>query len=110
MPAGNRRGPTGMGPMSGRGAGYCAGNDNPGYANPMGMRGGMGMRAFGGRGYRNWFYASGQPGWMRMGTFPTQAPAPLTHEQEQQMLKDQETWLQEQLDEVRTRMDAKSEK
>ena len=31
MPAGDRTGPMGMGPMTGRGAGYCAGYGAPGY-------------------------------------------------------------------------------
>jgi len=43
MPAGDGTGPRGMGPMTGRGAGYCAGYGAPGYANPMPGRGfGMG--------------------------------------------------------------------
>jgi hypothetical protein len=33
MPRGDRTGPGGMGPMTGRGAGYCAGYDVPGYVN-----------------------------------------------------------------------------
>ena len=107
MPAGNRRGPMGMGPMSGRGAGYCAGYEMPGYANPMGGRPGMGMRAFGGRGHRYWFHATGQPGWMRMGTYSAQAPAALTPEQEQQILRDQEALLQEQLNTVREQINKK---
>ena len=51
MPRGNRTGPEGQGPKTGRGAGYCTGNEAPGYANPtgrMGMGRGQGMR--GGRG------------------------------------------------------------
>ena len=32
MPRGNRTGPRGDGPMTGRGAGQCAGFDRPGYA------------------------------------------------------------------------------
>lgn len=61
MPGGNRRGPMGEGPMSGRGMGYCAGYDRPGFANGGGAWGGRG----GGRGRRNMYYATGQPGWMR---------------------------------------------
>jgi len=34
MPWGDRTGPSGMGPMTGRGAGYCAGYPTPGYMNP----------------------------------------------------------------------------
>ncbi len=35
MPWGDETGPMGQGPMTGRGAGYCAGYNTPGYANPM---------------------------------------------------------------------------
>jgi len=38
MPAGDGTGPMGMGPMTGRAAGYCAGYPAPGYANPMAGR------------------------------------------------------------------------
>jgi len=35
MPFGDGTGPRGMGPMTGRGAGYCAGFGRPGFANPI---------------------------------------------------------------------------
>ncbi|MBN1675178.1 MAG: DUF5320 domain-containing protein [Kiritimatiellae bacterium] len=35
MPAGDGTGPAGMGPMTGRAAGYCAGYSVPGFMNPM---------------------------------------------------------------------------
>lgn len=35
MPFGDGTGPRGMGPMTGRGAGYCAGFARPGFANPI---------------------------------------------------------------------------
>jgi hypothetical protein len=38
MPRGDRTGPAGMGPMTGRAAGYCAGYGTPGYMNPYGDR------------------------------------------------------------------------
>jgi len=38
MPGGDGTGPTGFGPMSGRGAGYCAGYPFPGFMNPMQAR------------------------------------------------------------------------
>jgi hypothetical protein len=62
MPWGDGTGPAGLGPMTGRAAGYCAGYSTPGYANPYGRGWGMGMdrswgprfrgqgRRFGGRG------------------------------------------------------------
>jgi len=110
-----------MGPRTGRGAGYCAGNDSPGYANQgyggnfgRGFgRGMFGRRAFGGRGFRNWFHATGQPGWMgygaNYGVYPPAPPAPMTPEQEQDTLKAQEAWLQEQLDTVRGQMNKEEE-
>ena len=39
MPGGDRTGPMGFGPMTGRAAGYCAGYAAPGYANPVPGRG-----------------------------------------------------------------------
>jgi len=39
MPRGDGTGPAGMGPMTGRAAGYCAGYPVPGYMNPAGGRG-----------------------------------------------------------------------
>jgi len=38
MPAGDRTGPMGMGPLTGRAAGFCAGYPMPGYMNPYGGR------------------------------------------------------------------------
>jgi len=35
MPWGDGTGPMGMGPMTGRAAGFCAGYGVPGYANPI---------------------------------------------------------------------------
>ena len=44
MPAGDGTGPAGMGPMTGRAAGFCAGYPTPGYMNPYGGRFGVGKR------------------------------------------------------------------
>ena len=50
MPGGDRTGPVGRGPMTGRAAGYCSGYPNPGNINP-GYGRGFG-RGFGrGRGF-----------------------------------------------------------
>jgi hypothetical protein len=38
MPRGDGSGPAGMGPMTGRAAGHCAGYGVPGYMNPYGGR------------------------------------------------------------------------
>jgi len=83
MPGGDRSGPLGMGPRTGRAAGFCAGFRTPGYANPepaQGLGRGYGQgRGFGGggRGWRNQFYATGLPGWARGGRFlqPESSPS-----------------------------------
>lgn len=68
MPRGDGTGPAGMGPMTGRAAGYCAGFNRPGFTNST-VRGGggfgRGRSAGGGRGRRNWFYRTGMPGYAR---------------------------------------------
>jgi len=109
MPAGDGTGPRGMGPMTGRGAGYCAGYDAPGYANPMPGRGfGMGWgrgRGWGGgrgRGRGRFGYA---PAW---GAPPAAAyspyGAPPTPEQETGFLKSQAEMLKEELDAISQRI------
>jgi hypothetical protein len=114
MPRGDRTGPRGMGPMTGRGAGFCAGYEMPGYTNPLPGRGfGMGFgrgrgawgRGFGGggRGWRNMFYATGQPGWMSFGAAASVANA--DPEVEKQALKNQADYLQGELDSIRKRLE-----
>jgi hypothetical protein len=95
----------GMGPMTGRAAGFCAGNSVPGYENPVSGRGFFGRgRGFGGRGCRNQFYATGLPGWARAG-YAAGFPAEPTAEQEQQDLKQQAQYLQESLNAVNKRIE-----
>lgn len=67
MPGGDRTGPMGMGPMTGRGAGYCAGYGAAGFVNRMFGGAFFGRGRGGGRGWRNMFYATGLPGWARVG-------------------------------------------
>jgi len=66
MPAGDQTGPTGMGPRTGRAAGYCSGSDVPGFANVtdcLGRRGrGSGGRGRRGNRRRNRFSAAGPMG------------------------------------------------
>ncbi|MCD6407961.1 DUF5320 domain-containing protein [bacterium] len=58
MPWGDGTGPLGLGPMTGRAAGYCAGFPVPGYMNPWGLRGfGFGFGRGFGRGWgRGWWW------------------------------------------------------
>ncbi|MDX9745545.1 MAG: DUF5320 domain-containing protein [Syntrophales bacterium] len=116
MPRGNRTGPTGAGAMTGRGLGFCAGYDRPGYANMMGPGHAGGWygrgRGFGGGGCgrRLGFAATGRPGWMRFGDYGAPygswAPYPQADpEVEKQTLKAQADLMQSELDRVRKRLD-----
>jgi len=106
MPRGDRTGPLGRGPRTGRGAGYCAGYDMPGFANPVpgyGRRFGGGFGGWGGGrgwGWRNRFYAGSYPAWEPPG-YP-----PVTSEQELAGLKDEADWLKSQLEAINRRIDA----
>jgi hypothetical protein len=100
MPRGDRTGPYGGGPMTGRGAGYCAGYSTAGFANPGHGRGasyGGGFQG-GGRGWRHCFYATGLPRWRRP-AYPFPPP-----EGELAGLKEQATLLQNQLEALNTRI------
>lgn len=121
MPRGDGTGPMGRGERTGRGAGFCAGYDLPGYANPvqgagfgMGMgfgrgRGALPRGAGGGRGWRNRYFASGLPGWARFGGYgvsygspePYQNPDP---ERAKQLLKRQAEDLQSELELIQKRL------
>jgi len=104
MPGGDRTGPMGMGPRTGRGAGFCAGLGVPGFMNRGfggGFGGGRGGRG-GGRGRRNMFYATGLTGWQRA-TMDTPTAAP-TVEAERHSPQDEVESLRSQLDEVKRRL------
>jgi len=106
----------GMGSFTGRAAGYCAGYNVPGYANPAcGRNFGMGFgrgRGFagGGRGWRNQSYGAGQQGWMRYEQYG--APVPVAQpnpEMEKQALKTQADALQAELEIIKQRLAAMEE-
>jgi len=101
MPAGNGTGPLGLGPMTGRGMGYCAGFGVPGYANPR-PRLGLGFGWGRGRGWRWWYRASGLPGWARFG-YPGIGPGVMPQD-ELSMLKEQAKFLEQQLNAISQRM------
>ncbi|MBU1693432.1 MAG: DUF5320 domain-containing protein [Verrucomicrobia bacterium] len=112
MPGGDRTGPMGAGAMTGRAMGLCAGAGAPGYMNAGGGRGfGLGRGRGGGRGpsaglgagWRNMFFATGQPGWMRGGWGGVMPPAPAP-EQELAALKQQADYFGHALEEIRGRI------
>ena len=114
MPGGDGTGPAGLGPMTGQMAGFCAGYPVPGYMNPVGGRGYWGWGRGGGRGRRNWFYATGLPGWQRAGygmpafggavntyAYGSAPFAPaITPEQELEGLKQQAQYFKDALEEI----------
>jgi len=56
MPFGDGTGPMGLGPMTGRGRGFCAGFGTPGFANPIpGGRFVFGWRMPYGYPYAGWY-------------------------------------------------------
>ena len=116
MPGGDRTGPMGAGPGTGRAAGYCAGYDVPGYMNPYGWYGGGWGRTRGrGRG-RGWGRGMGwRHGWGgRQGFAPMwgapysyEAPYPVeppTRADELEMLKEQYEQLEAALKNIQKRM------
>lgn len=103
MPGGDRTGPGGLGPMTGRTAGLCAGAGMPESMSPQPGRGFGGGRGGGGHGWRNRYCANGLPGWTRFGGLGGPAVPP-SLQQERGCLEDRATALQEQLDVIRRRL------
>ncbi|MBN2208986.1 MAG: DUF5320 domain-containing protein [Candidatus Coatesbacteria bacterium] len=115
MPRGDGTGPMGMGPMTGRAAGFCAGYSVPGYMNAFAGRG-AGFGGGFGRGHRNWFRATGLVGWQRAamgmpawgapGAFAAGAFGPaMTQDQETESLTNQAKFLENSLGEIRKRLE-----
>lgn len=101
MPGGDRTGPAGEGPMTGRGAGLCGGYSSPGYASSPGRgghfmsgrggrgRGGRNQFCFtgmnaGGRGFQN-FNAYGRRGFYRQSDFSADLELRMLKEQAESM-------------------------
>lgn len=113
MPKGDRTGPIGTGAMSGRTAGFCAGFDVPGYANPTAARGlgmgtgrrrsGWGGPTAGGRLWRCRSFAPGRMGPMYFGGYAL-SPQPFNPELEKESLRSRSQALQSELDAVNRRL------
>ena len=103
MPRGDRSGPSGNGPMTGRGNGFCAGYSAPGYA------GFIPGRAGAGRGWRNRYFETGMTGWQRGAQGPISPyapgfppafrfePTPMKPEHEADALRNQVRYLQDNI-------------
>jgi hypothetical protein len=116
MPGGDRTGPAGGGPRTGRAAGYCAGYGSPGFANFWGGRGygrggGFGFGGGFGRGWRHRFFAGGMfgRGWGRGPWFgPDFGPgytADPVYEDERASLRQEAEYLRSALDDINRRLD-----
>ena len=111
MPGGDRTGPMGVGPMSGRGLGLCAGYPVPGYMNSVPGRGwgfGRGWGRGRGRGWRGGYggvgpWAWGTPHWFGMYGAPPEYVVP-TSEQEVRSLKVQAENLENTLEGIKRRI------
>ncbi len=96
MPRGDRTGPQGLGPMTGRGMGFCAGYPTPGYMTPgpgygQGMGYGRGRGLGRGMGWRRWAVPNApQP------VYPAN-PQPSAPTDEKKMLQEETELLQEEL-------------
>jgi len=109
MPLGDRTGPWGHGPMTGRGMGYCAGFSYPGYMSPgfgYGRGGGFG-RGFGrGRGWRRGGFmpvAGYAHPWMSPYGYP--GPGYYSMGDEKTYLEGQVKVMEDQLDQVKKRLE-----
>ncbi|HUW43763.1 MAG TPA: DUF5320 domain-containing protein [Bacillota bacterium] len=81
MPKGNGIGPTGQGPMTGRGRGYCTGFNIPGFANSGFGRGfGLGRRIM-----------------------PIQ-PQVITEQQEKEILEQELELIKQEMNEIQKRL------
>jgi hypothetical protein len=120
MPGGDGTGPGGLGPMTGRAAGFCAGYPVPGFMNPVGGRGYWGWGL--GRGFgRGFGWARARYGWPARGgaAYPyayggTVSPygyggvpfaSGLTAQQELDGLKGQAEYLEDSLDGIKKRIE-----
>ena len=98
MPRGDRTGPDGMGQMTGRGMGYCAGYDSPGFTKGI-PRGGAGH----GRGFR------GGLGYNQRGFYPGQyptypQPGNYSNVSEKTLIENEIKVIEEQLQALGTRL------
>ncbi len=99
MPRGDRTGPMGYGPLTGRGAGYCAGYGVPGYGNFGGGWLGLGY----GRGYgrgRGWWGVPPYPLYER--SQANEAVAARELQRETDFLKDRVAEINDRLAEIAT--------
>jgi hypothetical protein len=121
MPGGDRTGPAGMGPMTGRAAGYCAGYPVPGYMNPvsgygfgrgrgrgfgrgLGFRGSRGWGGYWGAPYGAATYDYGAPYQVPPAYYPAPYGVSPSPEQEMDALKGQAEYFEDALEGIKKRI------
>ncbi|MBS3817470.1 MAG: DUF5320 domain-containing protein [Candidatus Thermoplasmatota archaeon] len=119
MPRGDGTGPEGLGPMTGRGLGYCAGYDSPGFTKGVGRglargrgRGigrGLGRGFRGGRGRGRRVAVPARPSRVPVRDTVSQQYGEYTEEEELEDLKAYTEDLQAELEAVEERIDELSE-
>ena len=105
MPGGDRTGPLGYGPMTGKALGFCTGNPNLGYANP-----GFG-RSYG-RGFGRGVWGRGRGFWRQNYREPMYTPQPFNRniyqptsiDEEKAYLEDMIKNLEEDINNLRKRL------
>lgn len=100
VPRGDRTGPMGYGPRSGRAAGFCAGYPVPGYLNPVprwGFRRAWRMHAY----TFPWYAPPYHPVYHPPG-IPGYYPAELSKQQEKAILEDQARVLEDQVEALKS--------
>ena len=109
MPGGDRTGPEGMGSMTGRAAGFCAGYNVPGYMNPYGGGGRGFRRNFGGRGVgfgRRGGFAYDVNPTVQTTLQPDVAQAPTNESMELEALRNQSQAIEATLSVIQKRVEA----
>ena len=106
MPRGDRTGPRGIGPLTGRQMGFCAGYPSPGFLSPgpgYGMDRGMGF----GKGFgRGMGFGRGR-GWSGAGYggYEAYPPPQFSKEDEMAYLETQAKEMKEELNQLKARME-----
>ena len=104
MPGGDRTGPQGLGPLTGRRLGYCSGNNVPrsmGFS--RGFGGGPGRGYGRGRGWGRGYYGDFNRGY----GWGYQYPMTITSEEQNQNLENEKNFLETRLKEVQAELEKK---
>src|SRR4030042_3938728 len=101
MPGFDGTGPRGQGPMTGGGRGYCVVPFDEAVRQPG--KGSFYARGAG-RGWRNCFYATGLPGWMRAQKGMQAFGGAVSKEKEKVTLEAQVDFLKQQLEDTQARI------